>query len=169
MWAPPNFIDFDGLRTAQDSLTSKQRYGQSKLAIILYAKELAKRYPALKVLTVDPGCVDTNIAHHLKKKYLHSDRLIRFVFPILKSVYRKFGGVLLTPEQGAKLPIWCATAPTDVLLSGEYYDSIGVAVDTSKLAGNLVLSLDLWDWVQDIVTSIPFEENTTNATNPIDK
>src|SRR5258705_2724480 len=39
-WAPRGGIAFDSLQNTQAYLTSKQRYGQSKLAHILYARQM---------------------------------------------------------------------------------------------------------------------------------
>lgn len=86
-WAPTGGIIFTDLKTTQANLNSKQRYGQSKLANIMYARELANRYPSITTMSIHPGCVDTNIVQHLKKKYLHSDMLIRRVWPVFNAIY----------------------------------------------------------------------------------
>ncbi|KIN05081.1 hypothetical protein OIDMADRAFT_177405 [Oidiodendron maius Zn] len=116
-----------------------------------------------KTVSAHPVSVDTNNIYIIwKKKHLHSDKLIRCVLPILNAVYRKYGGELLTPDQGPKIPVWCAAAPTDILRNGEYYGCVRVPGKSSPYAHNIALALDLWDWMQRIVTSAPFEENTTN-------
>jgi NAD(P)-dependent dehydrogenase (short-subunit alcohol dehydrogenase family) len=163
--APKDGIAFLDLRTSQAKLSSKQRYAQSKLANILYAREMARRYPAILTVSLHPGRVDTNNIYHLKKKYLRSGRLISRVFGVLNAVYRGFGGQLLTPEQGAQIPIWCASAPAADLTNGEYYDAIGVIGKYSLLAQDRTLAADLWAWTQSIVADIPFEENSTREGN----
>jgi NAD(P)-dependent dehydrogenase (short-subunit alcohol dehydrogenase family) len=51
--APKGGIQFDSLRTEQDMFLGKfVRYAQSKLANLLYAKELAARYPDIKTVAV---------------------------------------------------------------------------------------------------------------------
>lgn len=64
--APMGGIRFDSLKTTQedlsilpDSFGTYYRYGQSKLANILTAAELAKRYPQITAVSVHPGIVDT--------------------------------------------------------------------------------------------------------------
>lgn len=96
-------------RITQAILNAKQRYDQSKLANILYAKEVARRCPAIKTVSIHPRSVDTNNIYHMKK-YLHSNKLIRCLFPILNAVYSRCGGELLTPDQGPKIPVWCAAS-----------------------------------------------------------
>lgn len=79
---PSNGIDFATLKTDQASLGSFvqpskwMRYGQSKLANVLYAQELARRYPNIKSVSVHPGFIKTelhateNIADRLLKNFL---------------------------------------------------------------------------------------------------
>ena len=57
---PPGGIEFDKLRIA-DAGTKWQRYGQSKLADILLAKGMAKRYPQITSVSVHPGLVRTEL------------------------------------------------------------------------------------------------------------
>jgi retinol dehydrogenase 12 len=160
-WAPPGGICLTKLGTTQENLSYKQRYAQSKLANIIYAREMARRYPAIKTMSLDPGRVATNNMYHLQKKYLHSDRLVRCLTTVLHAVYRGFGGHLLTPEEGAQVPIWCASAPAEELKNGEYYDGVGTPGECTYLARDATLATDLWAWTQAIVTTIPFEENST--------
>lgn len=160
-WAPPGGICLTKLRTTQTNLSYKQRYAQSKLANILYAREMARWYPAIKTVSLDPGYVATNSMYHLQKRILHSDRLVRCLTTVLHAVYRGFGGHLLTPEEGAVVPIWCATAPAEELTNGEYYDGLGKPGGCTDLARDAAVATDLWAWTQAIVTTIPFEENST--------
>jgi NAD(P)-dependent dehydrogenase (short-subunit alcohol dehydrogenase family) len=63
--APPAGIIFNDLKTAQETIGSNGswlRYGQSKLANIHYAAELAAHYPQITSVSIDPGTIkDTNI------------------------------------------------------------------------------------------------------------
>ncbi|KAE8162388.1 hypothetical protein BDV40DRAFT_288529 [Aspergillus tamarii] len=60
-------IIFDDLKTTQDYgfLGSWRRYGQSKLANILYTRELARRYPAITAVSVHPGVITTGLLENL--------------------------------------------------------------------------------------------------------
>jgi retinol dehydrogenase-12 len=72
----PRGIIFKDLRTTQQNLTrlgmfgGMLRYFQSKLAIILYTDELARRYPMIKVVAVHPGIVDTPLTPHVTNLFL---------------------------------------------------------------------------------------------------
>jgi NAD(P)-dependent dehydrogenase (short-subunit alcohol dehydrogenase family) len=57
----PQGIRCETLRTNGQSLGPYERYGQSKLALILLAKEAARRYPRITVVSVHPGVVGTNL------------------------------------------------------------------------------------------------------------
>ena len=58
--APTKGIDFDNLSLSNSSPWT--RYGQSKLANILFAKELAKRYPTITSISVHPGIIKTDVS-----------------------------------------------------------------------------------------------------------
>jgi retinol dehydrogenase-12 len=72
----PRGIIFKDLKTTQQNLTrlgmfgGMLRYFQSKLAIILYTVELARRYPMIKVVAVHPGIVDSPLTPHVTNLFL---------------------------------------------------------------------------------------------------
>ena len=157
-WAPRGGIAFDSLQNTQAYLTSKQRYGQSKLANILYARETARSYPAIKNVAVYPGAVDTNIMYHWRKKYLTSDRLMRLTTTFLNKLYRRIGRDVFTPQEGARTTMWVATARAADVANGGYYVPPGVVGQTSEEARDDGLGSALWAWTQRIVTAVPYDE-----------
>jgi hypothetical protein len=50
---------------------------------------------------------------------------------------------MLSNEEGARTPLYCATAPELARDSGKYYDKCREA-RTSALAGDRALALELW-------------------------
>ena len=56
----PGGLVFDTLRKA-DAGSKWQRYGQSKLSNILYAKAMVKHYPQITSVSVHPGLVSTQL------------------------------------------------------------------------------------------------------------
>ncbi|GAB1198092.1 hypothetical protein APSETT444_007400 [Aspergillus pseudonomiae] len=64
---PSGGIVFDDLKHTQDYgvFGSWRRYGQSKLANILYARELARRYPDITTVSVHPGVITTGLVENL--------------------------------------------------------------------------------------------------------
>lgn len=94
-------IDFERVQRSTRSLFGWKEYGISKLANVLFARELAQRRPDWRVYAVHPGMTDTNIFPKLIK-------------PLLRRRLR-------SPEQGAETVIWCATSPDVADESGLYY------------------------------------------------
>ncbi|KAK8050136.1 oxidoreductase [Apiospora phragmitis] len=109
-------LDFSGgLRTTQESalLGRWVRYCNSKLANMLYARELAKRHPTLLCFSIHPGVVSTGLVTDLKT----SDRL----FIQMTNV-----GKIITTEQGAFNHLWAVSAPHDSIEQGGFYEPVGV-------------------------------------------
>lgn len=65
---PPGGIVFDRLKTTHEmSLLGRWlRYGQSKLANLLYAREMARRHPSVLSFSITPGVVETGAGHGLE-------------------------------------------------------------------------------------------------------
>jgi retinol dehydrogenase-12 len=78
-WAPKRGLQLDTVHSEQTNLSSRQRYGQSKLANILYNNELARRYPAIRCVSVHPGSVNTGLRQGLKESYPLAAPIISFV------------------------------------------------------------------------------------------
>lgn len=93
-------IVFDSLRTEQRNLLfgGWSRYGQSKLANILTARELARRYPQITSVAVHPGIVKTNLTTS-----------VGFMERVFVRMLSPLG--LLEPEEGCFNTLWAATAP----------------------------------------------------------
>lgn len=116
-------IDFERVRGKTRSLFGWKEYGVSKLANMLFVKELARRRPRLRSYGVHPGMTDTNI------------------FPAwLKPFFR---GRMFTPEQGAETVIWCATSDDVSGESGLYYRR-KESRPASEVARDEALAAELW-------------------------
>jgi NAD(P)-dependent dehydrogenase (short-subunit alcohol dehydrogenase family) len=137
--APACGIVFDTLRTPQTELWAWARYGQSKLANILFAKELARRYPhpQLTVVAVHPGVVNSNLAGPLSEQY----RAARLAIGVAGRIF------FSSTDVGAKNQLWAATALEGVQ-SGKYYHPVGVTGWASDLALDDGLARKLWDWTE---------------------
>lgn len=86
-------------------------YGQSKLANVLFAKELQSRVNPneVKVFSLHPGVIKTEIARDYEEKWY-----FKMVLPIY-SWFQK------TPLEGAQTTLYCALEDFDKLESGGYY------------------------------------------------
>ncbi len=132
----PGGILFDSLKSTQDFGPGSQwgRYGQSKLANILYAAELARRYPSITFASIHPGTVKTDIIGRLKPEEK-------------ELVYQKVKDILELHE-GAYNPAWCATTAKGNLVNGEFYVPVGQLGEHNKESKDPELSQKLWTWTQ---------------------
>jgi retinol dehydrogenase 12 len=121
-------IDWERLRSTP-SFTGLREYAVSKLANVLFTKELARRLDGsgITVYALDPGQVATNI-------------WTRIPAPFRRLVTASF----LTPEQGAFSTLHTATSPDVATQSGLYYDQHGHEKRPSRLASDDDLARTLW-------------------------
>lgn len=127
---------FKDVKTTQDDLGvvgTWARYGQSKLANILYATELARRYPSITAVSVHPGVVSTEL---VSKLGLVNKAL----------VYLLNMGKIKSPAEGVWNQLWAATAEN--VTSGAYYEPVGVLGKQSKDSENAKLAGELYEWTQ---------------------
>jgi NAD(P)-dependent dehydrogenase (short-subunit alcohol dehydrogenase family) len=100
-------IDFDGVRRPTRSFTGLPEYAISKLANILFSKELARR--------LGPGGPH---AYSLHPGVVASDIWRRVPWPIRPLMTRR----MLSNEEGAATSLYCATDPAVAEQTGRYYD-----------------------------------------------
>ncbi|KAL6986269.1 Short-chain dehydrogenase TIC 32, chloroplastic [Sarracenia purpurea var. burkii] len=132
--AYPEGIRFDKIND-ESSYNSIYAYGQSKLANILHANELAKRLKEERVEitanSLHPGAIATNLLRH------HG-----FVEGIV-NVIGKY--VLKNVPQGAATTCFVALNPQVKGVTGEYFSDSNVA-KPSNLAKDTELAKKLWDF-----------------------
>jgi NAD(P)-dependent dehydrogenase (short-subunit alcohol dehydrogenase family) len=123
------------------------RYGQAKLANILFAAELGRRYPEIMSVSIHPGVVKTPMF----------DGLTGF-----NKLFNDFGMwansiTPVEPHQGAWNQLWCgAGAKRRELVSGAFYKPVGVNF-TEKAAPAVrdeQLAKRLWDWTDEILARV---------------
>lgn len=135
--SPKEGILFDTLNSSTSTGATLLRYGQSKLANILFAKELARRYPVITAVAVHPGLVHTGLTATFQKNHM----LARIVAPLLGSI------IGVGVEQGVLNQLWAATGTG--VESGAYYEPIGKKSLGSELARDTQLARKLWKWTED--------------------
>ena len=129
-------IVFEELKGDMAAYWTVTRYGQSKLANVLFVKELAKRNPQITAVSLHPGIVNTELYRSTNKW---------FVVGRVIDLARRWG--YTTVQDGAKNQLWAATAREGVT-SGEYYTPVGVTGQGSKLSNDAGLAEMLWDWTE---------------------
>ncbi|XP_047102046.1 retinol dehydrogenase 13-like [Schistocerca piceifrons] len=129
-------INFDDLMW-EKSYSAVGAYGRSKLANILFAKELAKRLEGSGVTTysLHPGVIATELGRHLDDSF----------FPGLSWIFGKLGRLYLkSPKQGAQTTIYCAVEESISNESGLYYSGCKKATPTRR-ARNAESARRLWE------------------------
>lgn len=108
------------------------RYGETKLANILFTAELAKRLKGTNVAACcfDPGLVATNFNQD-------NGRLARMTMAVMKRFAR-------TPEKGAETLVWLADTDEKSLESGRYYADKQARMPSAQ-ASDMEAAKKLWE------------------------
>ncbi|KAK8113802.1 hypothetical protein PG999_005871 [Apiospora kogelbergensis] len=137
-WKGGNLDFAGGLRTTQESalLGRWVRYCNSKLANMLYARELGRHHPKLLCFSIHPGVVSTGLVADLKL----SDRLF---------IQMTNFGNIVTPEQGAFNHLWAVSAPYESIEQGGFYEPVGVLSSGKGVkAKDEKYATQLWEYTQ---------------------
>ena len=140
--APKVGIEFDNLSGAQ-GYRPWRSYGQSKLANLLFAKELARRFVGTTrtANAVHPGVINTKLSRHMNP-------VGTFLFGALGSL------ALKSVPQGAATEVYVATNPALAEVSGKYFANCNVATSRAD-ADDPALAKRLWEVSEQIVASLP--------------
>ncbi|MFX1418187.1 MAG: SDR family oxidoreductase [Promethearchaeota archaeon] len=124
-------IDFDDLN-GDNNYRQLKSYSQSKLAVVLFTYEFARRIQGtgVSVNCLHPGYVKTN--------------MIRNFRPFVKYFYHLVGLFMLTPKRGAKTSIFLASSPEIDGTSGKYFKRRKEAKSV-KISYDKSVSKQLWD------------------------
>ncbi|KAJ4258965.1 hypothetical protein NW762_008053 [Fusarium torreyae] len=120
-------FSFETLKTDGAAIGSIQCYYQSKLANILWVRQLAKEYPQFTVSAIDPGLVQT--------------QLLGKAIGIPWYIY-----AIVRLEKGVENQLWASVS--EGVTSGEYYEPIGKHGKATDDGKNDELAKRLWDWTE---------------------
>jgi NAD(P)-dependent dehydrogenase (short-subunit alcohol dehydrogenase family) len=141
-FAPRAGIEFDNL-SGERFYGAWRAYGQSKLANLLFAKELAKRLAGAgkTANAVHPGVIlATNLSRNIPAPLM-------FVARSAASLFTK------TIAQGAATQCFVATHPSLDKVSGAYFVDCNIA-QSSALSHDAALAERLWDESERIVAKL---------------
>ena len=141
--------------TDMSTYSTWTRYGQSKLANILFTTELFRRYPNITSVAIHPGGVATNLLSSFTGNH-----------PYITMVVNPFWKLFATPaSKGAWNQTWAATAPVlgkewrnvEVIKgtqavhvrNGAYYTPVAKECGQTKLAKDAKLARQLWEWTEE--------------------
>ncbi|KAF2884585.1 hypothetical protein ILUMI_21588 [Ignelater luminosus] len=133
-------MNLDDLNWEKRSYSATQAYFQSKLANVLFTKELARRLQeanidGVTIYSLHPGAVDTELQRHADDTFFRGMSCLSNIF--LKPFFK-------TPEQGAQTTIYCAVDENASKETGLYYAECKVKEPSSK-AKNVEDARKLWD------------------------
>jgi NAD(P)-dependent dehydrogenase (short-subunit alcohol dehydrogenase family) len=134
--APADGILFDTLKTPQDMPLGRfRRYAQSKLANLLYARELARRVPEVLSFSVTPGVVNTAMVR--ETSFL--EKAVVYLTTRVQSV-----------EEGTWNLLWAVGVEKDEVEGGAFYGpGIGVKNEMgTKTRRDDSAAENLWEWTE---------------------
>ena len=114
------------------------RYAYSKLANVLFVRELARRYPDITSVAIHPGLVSTDLFNATQQNNV-----------FLKVGLAIAGSFRSTPQQGALNQTWASTTPKKNLTNGAYYKPVGIVSKGSPCAQDAQLAEKFWGWSED--------------------
>jgi retinol dehydrogenase 12 len=132
-------IHFDKLKTSMESSNPLTLYGQSKLANVLHARELAKRYPDILATSIHPGRITTNLTNTMFEGNGFNGKFQKVMDSLMGP---------LTVQEGALTQIWAATWKREEVKNGTYYMPIGKVSAGSGKSRNAELATKLWEWTE---------------------
>lgn len=135
-------IDYDNLRGEKGSeqYDGMKSYAQSKLANVLFTRELARRYPDITSNCLHPGVVRTRIA----------DKGANCFYIMLWMLYKPF----MRPTRcGARSSVYLALSPEVNGVKGRYFDQNQACCKPSSVACDEAAAKKLWEWSEDVVST----------------
>jgi WW domain-containing oxidoreductase len=140
--APKGGIQFDQL-SGERGYSPWRHYGQSKLANLLFAKELQRRFAGTTktAYAVHPGATQTNLARHMGRSVAWFTQVAGPLF--LKNV-----------AQGAATTVFAAVHPQAPALAGHYLADCNAARPSRNAEGE-ALARQLWEVSERIVQNLP--------------
>jgi WW domain-containing oxidoreductase len=141
--APREGIELDNL-SGEHGYSAWPAYGQSKLANLLFAKELARRFAdddTCRVANaIHPGVINTNLGRHMN--------------PVMQAGMTLGGRLFFkTTEQGAATQLYAAVHPDTAEVNGEYLSHCNIA-KSSRQSHDAELAERLWGQTEQIVAEL---------------
>lgn len=142
---PRDGVTFPSIKTSQARFFGSWiRYGQSKLANIVYAAELARRYPSITTVSVHPGVVETGLVTGLtsvRKAFVYGANSLK-------------GIDMMTEERGRMSQLWVAAGAKKFdLVNGGFYRPVGVLSNgkLDSIAKSEEFAKVLWEWTDKVL------------------
>ncbi|XP_053476613.1 retinol dehydrogenase 13-like [Ictalurus furcatus] len=155
-------IDFEDLNWDKKTFNTKKAYCRSKLAIVLFTRELARRLEGtgVTVNALHPGVVATELGRHtgMHQSQFSSTVLSPFFYLLIKS-----------PELGAQPSVYLAVAEELTSVSGRYYD-VMKEKEPAPQALDQEVAVKLWDISASLVgleTTVSVPTSSPETVTPV--
>jgi NAD(P)-dependent dehydrogenase (short-subunit alcohol dehydrogenase family) len=121
-----------------------RRYGQSKLANILFSRELSARYPQITSVSLHPGVIITDLYNTFVSGPIMKIGLwfYKQLLPILPGHFKDVKG-------GALTQTYLATVDKSKIQNGEFYMPVGKLSKGSSYSRDTGLARKLWEWTEE--------------------
>ncbi|KAK4551348.1 hypothetical protein LTR86_011223 [Recurvomyces mirabilis] len=134
--APKGGLVFTECKTDMHCFSTWTRYGQSKLANILYTNELAAHHPDIKCISLHPGGVNTGLLRGPAESY-----------PLFRWPLKLLGKLVGTSvAHGALTQLFAATSK--LAKTGTYYAPTAKEHPLYGCAQDVELAKALWDYTE---------------------
>ena len=129
-------VNFEAVRQGTASVTGLREYAVSKLCNVLFSSELARRVPGRGITTyaLHPGVVASDIWR-------------RVPWPVRPLIKLR----MISPDEGARTSLYCATSNSVAAESGRFYDNSREREPSSVATPDLARAL--WEHSQAWVTA----------------
>ena len=145
---PTGFIP-EACTTDMANYNTFTRYGQSKLANILFTNELVRRYPAITSVSIHPGAVATGLSGPFAAAHPWFNMTLMPIWKLVKT----------QPTIDAYNQTWASVAPVEgkavtgkegleTVKQGAYYVPVAKEGGTTKFAKDAELAKQLWEWTE---------------------
>jgi len=140
-------IKWDDLMS-EKSFSFIHTYKQSKLANVMFTKELQRRVAGdnIKVVGMCPGFIETDLNKELKDKWY---------WRMMIQCMRLFQHSVL---EGAQTPLYCALEDEEKLVSGGYYSNVKLKPE-NKLARDEESNRKLWEISEKLIADAEKAKN----------
>jgi len=141
-------INWDDMMFEKSYYNQWISYAQSKLALVLFTKELQRKFDEenveVKAVVLHPGVVKTEIYRHIVNIWI-----VKIIYALLTPIFWYF---FRTPKEGAQTSLLCALEDFDKLEGGSFYENCKVK-KPSKAAQNMENARKLWEVSEKLIRS----------------
>lgn len=136
-------LDLSDMQWEKRSYDRFRSYAETKLGNILFASELARRYPNILAVSLHPGVIRTELTRYLPS---WMQLPMQLMTPLLHVV-------LKSPEEGAQTQLFATLAPRSELVNGGYYSDCAYKVNRNPQAHDAALAAQLWETCERIIAA----------------